>query len=112
MAMETLLGKLEQNFTAHHSTRVMSIWYDHMSYLKHQTPVTNLQITDHQSIKYEGDYWGLLSALGISSKYHPFLTVFNGYNHPSDYRGTPDVVQVPDMEAMETVLRINLTRNV
>ena len=59
MAMETLLGKLEQNFTAHHTPRVMSIWYDHMSYLKHQTPVTNLQITDHQCIKYEGDYWGL-----------------------------------------------------
>ena len=44
--------------------------------------------------------------------YHPFLTMYNGYTHPTDYRGTLDMVMVPDLEALESVLKVNMTRSI
>lgn len=110
MSMDILLSKLEKNFTSQNTPRVMSIWYDHMGYLKTNPNINTVMVSDHQCIKYEGDYWGILQELGVQPQYHPFITAFNGYMHPSDYRGTQDIVQIPDMQAMEVILKVNMTK--
>ena len=110
MSMDILLGKLEKNFTSQNTPRVMSIWYDHMTYLKTRPTLDTIKVSDHQCIKFEGDFWGLLQDMGVPSQYHPFVAAFNGYSHPSDYRGTQDMVKIPDLQAMEVILKVNMTR--
>lgn len=112
MTMQTLLGKMDENNSIHNTPQALSVWYDHMEYFKTQTKNALLTLTDHQCIKFEGDYWGLLSDLSIPLRYHPFLTMYNGYTHPTDYRGTLDMVMVPDLEALESVLKVNMTRSI
>lgn len=108
--MNTLYSKMEANYSIHSTPRVMNIWYDHMSYLRTSTRVETTVVSDHQCIKFESDYWGLLQDLGVPPQFHPFVTKFNGYDHPADYKGTPDVVQLPDLQELEVILKVNLTK--
>ena len=109
MSMDILLGKLEKNFTGHSTPRVLNIWYDHITSLN-KLNVDTILVSDHQCIKFEGDLWGLLHDLGVPPQYHPFVTAFNGYTHPSDYRGTQEMIRIPDIQTLEVVLKVNMTR--
>lgn len=110
MSMRLLLSKLESNFTSQSTPKVLNIWYDHLPHLKNSVVTQSVMVSDYQCIKYEGDFWGLLQELGVPPAYHPFVTVFNGYTHPSDYKGTPDIILLPDLQEMEVILKVNMTK--
>ena len=110
MSMSVLLGKLEKNFTIQSTPKVLNIWYDHMTYLRSLPSTKTTVVSDYQCIKYEGDFWGLLQDLGVPPQYHPFVTVFNGYTNPFDYRGTQDVILLPDLQELEVILKVNMTK--
>lgn len=110
--MQTLLSKLNDAYTRQWSPRTQSILSDHFTYLLTAGNVHTVVITEHQSIKFEGDFWGLLLDLGIPPTFHPFITYVNGYAHPADYAGTAGFVIIPDHGEMELILKINSTNTI
>ena len=62
------------------------------------------------SYKFEGDYFGLLDYLEIEKKYHYIVLRFNGYTSSSDFKGLDTYVLVPDLNEIENIKNIFLTR--
>ena len=62
------------------------------------------------SYKFEGDYFGLLDYLEIEKKYHYIILRFNGYVSSSDFKGNDTYVLIPDLDEIENIKNIFLTK--
>lgn len=60
-------------------------------------------ITPAMAAKYEGDFYGLLDALGVAKIYHYHVMIFNGYRHSGDFEGVATEVKIPTHHMTNTL---------
>lgn len=88
----------------------MNFMETHMTYLRTNHEVRMLEVTKSQTVKYEGDFFGLLHELVVEKKFHWIVLVFNGYVSSADYKGDVEYVLVPDFSQVEILKNLFLTR--
>ena len=87
------------------------IWLESFNpYLKAESSIRN--ITPAMAAKYEGDFYGLLSELGVSKEYHYIAMMINGYRHANDYDGYLLEIKIPNLGYISIVKKLyNTTKN-
>lgn len=82
----------------------------HLTYLR-QTNVRVETVSEHQSYKYEGDFYGLIEAVNVIKKFHYITLRVNGYEHSGDYDGVRKLILIPDYKLIEQLKAVYQTKN-
>lgn len=64
-------------------------------------------IPPHTAYIYQGNFYGLLTALGISPDYHAFTAYINNIRSPHDFDGKTYVINVVDNSVIDNISRIS-----
>lgn len=107
-----ILELLPQNNSAMWQTKTQHLWADHYSLLRGAFEVRQITLTRHQCGKFEGDFYGLLTDVGVPVAFHPFVTSFNALDHPCQYKSTMDTILIPDFSELDVISKINRTVNI
>ncbi len=83
---------------------------DHLSFLRQDAAIRTVVVTEHQNVKYEGDFYGLLDDCGIDKKYHQIVLRVNGFDNSSDYDGELEYFITPDFSEVEEIKSLYLTK--
>lgn len=78
----------------------------HLTYFRNTEGLNVLQVTPHQGLKFEGDFFGLLDDLLIDKKYHHIVMRVNDYASSADYKGDIDSILLPSITAIELLKNI------
>lgn len=81
---------------------------DHISYLQNPSNHKLLQIEPTDTVKYLGDFYGLLISLGIEHDLHWICLRMNGYTATDDYNGSLDLIRVP----IRTIIKNLVVRHI
>ncbi len=86
---------------------------DNMTLFRNDANTGSVSIEAYQEIKYEGDFFGLLSALSQPKQYHWLIMRINYLNNPSDYRPGmfPNGIMLPDRTRVERMKSLYITQN-
>lgn len=71
-----------------------------------------IPITEFQSYKFEGDFYGILNDNLIPKKYHFIIARLNGIANSTDYDGKLKIFIVPDFTEIERLKNIFNTKTV
>lgn len=82
----------------------------HLNYLKTTGNIGYKPISEHQSFKFEGDFYGLLNELGLDKKHHYVVMRLNSLDSSSDYKGNIFNVFIPDLTEVNLLKNIYMTR--
>lgn len=82
----------------------------HLTYLR-QTNIRLETVSEHQTYKYEGDFYGLLDDINVIKKFHYVTLRVNGYEHSGDYKGDRKVIVIPDFNLIEQLRSVYQTKN-
>lgn len=83
----------------------------HLNYFRASANVGYKVISEHQSFKFEGDFYGLLNDLGLDKKHHYIVMRLNGLASSSDYKGSVFQILIPDLAEVNLLKNIYMTRN-
>lgn len=81
------------------------------SHLTHLRSMSTLG-TFHQTltVKYAGDYYGLLSELGYHPNYHYVIMRINNMSSPTEYTGKENYLFVPPIEEIVKIVSTAATK--
>ena len=68
---------------------------------KKQGLIKELPIAPTATVKYEGDFYGLLDSIRIPKRHHRILLLVNGLHSPSDYQGNINAIKVIDTDELD-----------
>lgn len=105
MAMSVLglqAKPLEPNYF---SGAFRSIIEDHLKMLKNTASRANIEISPINTIKYRGDFYGLLHSMSVPPEQHWITLRLNDLHAPTDYLGDFDTLLLPDKNQIELLLR-------
>lgn len=78
----------------------------HLNYLRQPENVTYISVTEHESYKHEGDFYGLLAAKDVPYEYHHAALRMNGLTTSTEYQGIPGTYKVPQSSAISLLKNI------
>lgn len=81
----------------------------HLTYLRTSATLQSTAVSGLQKSKFEGDFYGLLTDLGIDYRFHYIVLRVNGYDSSADYRGESDAIVVPALSDIDMLKNIFLT---
>lgn len=81
---------------------------DHLKILINKASRANVQIEPINTIKYRGDFYGLLQFMNVPEEHHWICLRLNGLHCPTDYDGSFDSILIPDRNQIELLLRRNM----
>lgn len=85
---------------------VKNIMTQHLQYLK-TAGVTREAIIDNKyKGKYYGDFYAVLSELGLDPKYHYLTMLLNGLTNPIEFINQFDTVFIPDTDIIDQILAV------
>ncbi len=73
----------------------------HVQHLKTSAGSRLLDVTSQQSVKYQGDFFGLLDDLQVDKKYHHIVMRVNNLHSSADYTSDMKMVIVPPLAEIE-----------
>ena len=76
---------------------------DHLSYFRTQDS-TLVSLDPHLEYVYTGDFYGLLTAMGIKMALHWIILRVNGYSSPIDYDGQLGIMIQPQKYRLDLLL--------
>lgn len=82
---------------------------DHLTYLR-ENKITVEAVSNLQSIKYQGDLYGLLDNLGYQKKYHLAIARVNGFKNSNDFSGEETQLIIPDISYIDILRQIYKTK--
>lgn len=82
----------------------------HLTHLR-QTNIRIETVSEHQSYKYEGDFYGLCDVINIVKRFHYVTLRINGYEHSGDYKGDRKLIVIPDYNLIEQLRSVYQTKN-
>lgn len=105
-----LLTKLSTVDDTYSLPEFQSVLEQHLEYFKVTGTISTLTISDHQSLKYQGDLYGIFEDVNIAKKFHYLVMRLNGFTHPGDYAGDSRVLILPDFQEVELVKNVWQTK--
>ncbi len=67
---------------------------------------TNIMVDPATAYVYQGNFYGLLSKLGIDPNYHAFTAYVNGLKSPYDYDGVTYSIKIVDNSIIDNIARL------
>ena len=107
-----ILNQIPDNNSELWAAKIQHLWADHYSLLRAGFEVKQVTLTKHQCGKFEGDFYGLLTDVGVPVAYHPYVTFFNSMSHPCQYKSTMETILIPDFSELGVIAKINNTVNI
>ena len=92
-----------------------SIYYDfnfrvvlesHLTYFRNNVTTKSQPIIPNDAYRFEGDLYGLLRRLGISSEYHWLIMRVNDFTSPQETTSELKSILVPDPSAVEKIRQL------
>ena len=77
---------------------------DHLEYLKANTTTETIPVSGLQEIKYQGDFYGLLSDLKVNQDIHWITMRVNDMHSPVEFSGGMDVIKLPSRITLKKLL--------
>lgn len=77
----------------------------HLVWLRSLSSENRLQIDPAKAYKYTADFYGLLQEEAIQAQHHWITLRLNNYTAPTDYLGDRLEIIVPDLTAVERLVR-------
>lgn len=107
----TVLGLMNQtaNATIYYSMTWRLLVETHLAWLRSSTEMEVVAITPQLGYKYEGDFYGALTELGIPAYLHWTTMRLNGLRSPSDYNGDAVTVLVPARQSLQQLAAVAQT---
>lgn len=84
----------------------------HLTYFRTLNTNTLIAVSNQLNYKYEGDFYGLLTELGVDRNHHYLVMRLNGLAHSGDYKGNLDNVLIPDISEVNLLTNIYRTVNI
>jgi len=78
---------------------------DHIGILKNMIQETK-PITGNKDYSYVGDFYGMLTALGIDKKYHYGIMKVNGIESSDDFNTDVTAIDIPSLSYMDSLLEV------
>ena len=82
----------------------------HLTYLRSISSIIDFPQTF--TVKYVGDFYGLLQELGYQSNDFYIIMQVNDMKSPSDYKGTQNYFYLPPMAEVERLVTIETTKKI
>lgn len=82
----------------------------HFTYLRSLQNDNILSVVEGTAYKYEGDFYGLLSAFNIPKQYHLVIMGYNGLRSTTDYNKDMLSVLVPPLDEVDLLKSVYETR--
>jgi hypothetical protein len=71
-----------------------------------------IKLDDNIALRYQFDFFGLLTYLDIPNQYHWITMRFNNFLAPHEFTKTHNIISIPDVEFIETLRAIYNTSHV
>lgn len=78
----------------------------HMEYLKTAGTYRDVIIDNKYKGKYSGDFYAVLSDLGLPAKYHYITMLLNGLTNPIQFTNQFNTVFIPDTNIIDRILSV------
>jgi hypothetical protein len=78
----------------------------HLQYLKTAGNVREVLIDNKYKGKYYGDFYAVLSDLGLAPKYHYLTLLLNGMTNPIEFVNQLTTVRLPDTDIIDQILSV------
>jgi hypothetical protein len=108
MAMSVLKLQKKPSEPNYYSGVFRNIIEDHLKMLINTANRATVRIPPINTVKYRGDFYGLLQYMEIPEEHHWITMRLNGLHCPTDYAGDFDSILVPDRNQLEILLRRNM----
>jgi hypothetical protein len=89
----------------------MNVIEDHMSLLRADTNTSVATIDAYKTLVYEGDFYGMLSDMGIPRHYHWTILRLNNLTTPTDFGPGRESVLLPDRKRLDRMRSAYATQN-
>ena len=83
----------------------------HLSWLNLSRNKEIREIPSEAALRWRGDFYGLLSEIGVESELHWVTLRLNGYRASTEFADIPLTISVPDKEVIRTLLRRQINSN-
>lgn len=103
-----LLDQANQTDDIYFSEEIRNLIESNLIYFR-ETTEGYINITPHETIKFDGDLYRLLNEHGINKKYHYLIMRVNGFVSSSDYTGDITFLLYPSISKFEQLVNISLT---
>lgn len=81
----------------------------HLSFLK--STASYETVSKQQTYKFEGDFYGLLKELKYEPNYFYAIMRVNDLVNSSDYKGTNEMILIPDVSEIDKIVSMLETKN-
>ena len=95
----SLSEMLSNNTIEYYSDGFRKVVEDHLPYI-YSSDSGDINIDPASTIRYRGNFFGLLNSLGIHRDLHWPAMRLNGLDSPYDYVETMTIVKIPDAQAL------------
>jgi hypothetical protein len=99
----TLMSKLPRYDKVFFDPGFMSTMESHLAYLASHQSTTTVQLDPLRVQVHLGDFYGMLSEIGIEQNLHWIIARLNGMHSPSEFDETVTSVLVPDRAVIDRI---------
>ena len=74
-----------------------------LAQLKKDKAIKELAIKPSDTVKYQGDFYGLLDSIRVPKRHHRMLLELNSLHSSSDYKGDTNAILVIDTDELDSL---------
>lgn len=109
MKIDELL--LNPGIKFYYDSKFRIVLEDHMTYLKNLPSTQSVPVNMGLAYKYEGDFFGLLTAMNVRPDHHYIVMRMNNMSSPLEYTHEMMNILIPGGNEIERILSAYRTKN-